>query len=263
MPLAQPDPGGDAAVSITHLTKTYGETVEALRTINLDIRPGEFVSLIGPSGCGKTSLLRIIADLEAATKGSVLIHGEPPAAACRRARLGVAFQQPALVESRSARRNVALTLEITGVKPRRSVEDLLRRFGIGDFMDRYPHELSGGMRQRVNIACALVHDPRVLLLDEPFGALDELTRDSLGEWLSGILRADGQTAVLVTHSVDEAVMLSDRVVILSPRPGRIAEIIDVPFPQPRRRLVRTDPDFLRLVATVREKLYAVTLEDAA
>lgn len=248
------------AIAVEHLTKVYGAEVEALRAINLAIAPGEFVALIGPSGCGKTSLLRIIAGLEPSTKGRVAICGETPQEACRRGRVGVAFQAPALVESRTARRNVELTLEITGAAPQRSVEELLRQFGIGDFMDRYPHELSGGMRQRVNIACALVHDPAVLLLDEPFGALDELTRDLLGEWLSGILNVGVQTGVLVTHSVDEAVLLSDRVVILSPRPGRIAEIVPVPWPRPRRRALRGEESFLRLVAEVRRKLYAVTEE---
>ena len=125
-------------------------------------------------------------------------------------------------------------------------------------MDAYPHELSGGMRQRANIACALVHDPSLVLLDEPFGALDELTRELLGEWLSSILHKSEQTAVLITHSVDEAVMLADRIVLLLPRPGRISEIIDVPFAQPRSRELRTNHEFLEMVSNVRKKLYAIT-----
>ncbi|MFP4281841.1 MAG: ABC transporter ATP-binding protein [Opitutales bacterium] len=226
--------------------------------LDLEIAQGEFVAFIGPSGCGKTTLLRILAGLEAATSGSVEILGKTPKEACREAEIGVAFQRPALVESRTARRNVQLSLEITGASPRRSVESLLTQFGIGDFMDHYPYELSGGMQQRVNIACALVHNPEVILLDEPFGALDELTRESLGEWLSGVLREGQQTGILITHSVDEAVMLADRVFVLSARPGKIAEVFDIPFEQPRSRTLRSSPEFLQRVSEVRTSLYAVT-----
>ena len=164
---------GDAVIA-TQLSKSYDDT-EALRDINLTIKPGEFVALVGPSGCGKTTLLRIMAGLERPSKGKLSLFGASPEEACRSAQVGVAFQQPALVDSRTARRNVSLSLEVTGVQPRRSVENLLKQFGLGNFMDAYPHELSGGMRQRANIACALVHDPSLILLDEPFGALDELT----------------------------------------------------------------------------------------
>lgn len=256
MAVSSTDPA--PSISLKNISKSFGNEVEALRDIHLAVQPGEFVSLIGSSGCGKTTLLRILAGLEQPSIGRVHIFDNTPREACRLARIGIAFQQPALVESRTARRNVYLTLEVTGVTPKRSVESLLEKFGIGEFMDRYPHELSGGMRQRVNIACALVHDPEVLLLDEPFGALDELTRELLGEWLSGILREGKQTGVLVTHSVDEAVMLSDRIVVLSPRPGRIAKIVDIPFPQPRSRTLRSNPEFLKQVAEIRELLYSVT-----
>ena len=245
------------AVIATQLSKSYDDT-EALRDINLTIKPGEFVALVGPSGCGKTTLLRIMAGLERPSKGKISLFGASPEEACRSAQVGVAFQQPALVDSRTARRNVSLSLEVTGVQPRRSVENLLKQFGLGNFMDAYPHELSGGMRQRANIACALVHDPSLILLDEPFGALDELTRELLGEWLSAILHESDQTAVLITHSVDEAVMLADRIVLLSSRPGRISEIISVPFTKPRSRKLRSEHEFLEIVSNVRKKLYKIT-----
>jgi NitT/TauT family transport system ATP-binding protein len=244
------------------LCKTFGTSVEALRDIDLCIEEGEFVAFIGPSGCGKTTLLRILAGLERSSSGSVQILGDWPDEACRKAQIGVAFQRPALVESRTARENVRLTLEITKATPKRSVEELLEKFGIGEFMDNYPHELSGGMQQRVNIACALVHDPKVLLLDEPFGALDELTREKLGEWLSRLLKEEKRTGILITHSVDEAVHLSDRVIVLSAGPGQVHRIIDIPIPQPRSRSLRGSEDFLKRVAEVRRELYAATEKES-
>ena len=256
--MPSPDTCSGGAVVATHLSKSFDDTVEALCDVDFAIEPGEFVALVGPSGCGKTTLLRIMAGLERPSKGKVSVFGVSPEEACRGSQVGVAFQQPALLDSRTARRNVALSLEVTGAQPQRSVEDLLQQFGLGDFMDAYPHELSGGMRQRANIACALVHEPSLVLLDEPFGALDELTRELLGEWLSSILHESEQTAVLITHSVDEAVMLADRIVLLSPRPGCISEIIDVPFSQPRSRELRDKHEFLELVGSVRKKLYAIT-----
>ncbi|NBB80688.1 MAG: ATP-binding cassette domain-containing protein [Verrucomicrobia bacterium] len=229
----------------------------------MNIEEGEFVAFIGPSGCGKTTLLRILAGLERASSGSAKILADWPEEACRKAQIGVAFQRPALVESRTARDNVDLTLEITRATPNQSVKELLEKFGLGEFMDHYPHELSGGMQQRVNIACALVHDPKVLLLDEPFGALDELTREKLGEWLSRLLKEEKRTGILITHSVDEAVHLSDRVVVLSAGPGRVHRVIDIPIPQPRSRSLRGDESFLKLVAEVRRELYAATEKGGA
>jgi NitT/TauT family transport system ATP-binding protein len=241
-------------IEFTHIDKRFGQ-VAALQDVSLTVRDGEFVSLIGPSGCGKTTMLRIAAGLEQPTGGAVLVNGDTPKNACRRHQIGVAFQRPALLASRTALSNVRMTLEITGRTGALSPDDLLTDFGLGGFHHHYPHQLSGGMQQRVNIAAALVHNPSILLLDEPFGALDELTRESMGEWLSGVLTNSAKTVVFVTHSVEEATILSDRVAVLSARPGRISEIIEVGLPRPRSRAFRTDENFLREVARVRSSLY--------
>ena len=241
-------------IEFSQINKQFGD-VQALRGVSLTVQDGEFVTLIGPSGCGKTTMLRIAAGLEEPTGGTVLVNGDTPKNACRQHQIGVAFQRPALLASRSALRNVRMTLEITGRAGALSPDDLLTDFGLGDFHHHYPHQLSGGMQQRVNIAAALVHDPAILLLDEPFGALDELTRESMGEWLGDVLNRSAKTVIFVTHSVEEATILSDRVVVLSARPGRIAEVIDIGLPRPRSRAFRTDENFLREVASVRSALY--------
>lgn len=241
-------------IEFQQVSKQFGQ-VEALEEVSLTVKDGEFVSLIGPSGCGKTTMLRIAAGLELTSGGEVQVNGDTPGNACRQHQIGVAFQRPALLASRSALSNVRMTLEITGMEGALSPDDLLTDFGLGGFHHHYPHQLSGGMQQRVNIAAALVHDPAILLLDEPFGALDELTREAMGEWLGGVLSRSAKTVIFVTHSVEEATILSDRVVVLSARPGRIAEIIDVGLPRPRSRSFRTDENFLREVARVRSSLY--------
>ncbi|HRW03823.1 MAG TPA: ABC transporter ATP-binding protein [Caldilineaceae bacterium] len=243
-----------SAIEFRNVTKRFGQ-VTALEEVNLAVKAGEFVSLIGPSGCGKTTMLRVVAGLEDATGGMVAVNGHPPAVACREHQVGVAFQRPALVESRTALNNVKLTLEITGKQNSLPPDQLLRDFGLGDFLHHYPHQLSGGMQQRVNIAAALVHNPPILLMDEPFGALDELTRETMAEWLGGVLQRSAKTVLFVTHSVEEATILSDRVVVLSPRPGRIAEVLDINLPKPRGKAIRTHVDFLQEVARVREALY--------
>jgi NitT/TauT family transport system ATP-binding protein len=242
-----------SAVRIEGLGKSFGQAV-ALQGINLNIVAGEFLSVVGPSGCGKTTLLRILAGLESASEGRVTIDGEPIAEARRKQEIGIAFQRAALVPWRTALRNVELTLEICKREAALAPKHLLREFGLGDFLYHYPHQLSGGMQQRVSIAAAMVHHPRLLLLDEPFGALDELTREALWDWLAKLLAVTHQTAILVTHNVEEAVALSDRIVILSARPGRIDQILEVSLPRPRSG--RLDEAFTREVLRARSALYS-------
>jgi NitT/TauT family transport system ATP-binding protein len=230
-----------------------------LEDVDLSVAPGEFLTLLGASGCGKTTLLRLLAGLDQPSAGTIRIFGQPPAEACRQRQVGVAFQQPALVPSRTALQNVQLTLEIVGAtlpahSPPADPAQLLADFGLGSFLHHYPHQLSGGMRQRVSIACALVHSPRLLLLDEPFGALDELTRASMMDWLAGILERTGQTVLLVTHSVEEAVCLSDRMAIFSRRPGRIAQVLPIPLDRPRTEAFRATTRFLEVAAQTRQAL---------
>ena len=246
------------AVEVSQVVKRFGGKAGAVATVladvDLTVGAGEFVALTGASGCGKTTLLRLLAGLEEPTSGIVRVLGQSPSEACRRRQIGVAFQHPALVPSRTALENVRLTLEIVGRdrdRPSADPAKLLEDFGLGKFLHHYPHQLSGGMRQRVNIACALVHSPRLLLLDEPFGALDELTRASMMDWLADILRRTGQTAVLVTHNIEEAVCLSDRIAVLGRRPGRIVETVPVRLARPRPEATPATTDILRVVAETR------------
>ena len=241
-------------VQIERVSKRFG-AVQVLDNISLEVPEAKLVALLGPSGCGKTTLLRLLAGLETPTTGTISIAGTPVREARRRQEIGVAFQRPALVPSRTALANVELTLEICRRPEVLSPPRLLKEFGLGQFMHHYPHQLSGGMQQRVNIACALVHHPRLLLLDEPFGALDELTRETMCDWLSGVLAKSRQTALLVTHSVEEAVTLADHVVVLSPHPGRVHEIITIRLDRPRVAWVGAD--FLNEVARVRRALREV------
>lgn len=241
------------AVSVEDVEKQYGRR-RVLGPVGLEIAEGEIVSWIGASGGGKTTLLRILAGLELPDAGKVWIGRKAPQEARRQQEIGVAFQRPALVPSRTVLRNVRMTL---GICRRPDVLDphrLLNEFGLGQFMNHYPHQLSGGMQQRVNIACAMVHHPRLLLLDEPFGALDELPRASMSCWLARVLQSNRQTAVLVTHSIEEAVTLSDRVYIFS-RTGQIAEVKQVELPRPRPSVV--DESILQESARLRKALYRV------
>jgi NitT/TauT family transport system ATP-binding protein len=237
---------------------TRGERLQALADISLSIGEGEFVSLIGPSGCGKSTLLRLIGDLLQPTGGSIEVRGRSAEAARKAREYGMVFQSPVLYDWRTVARNVQLPLEIMkvakGERLARS-QELLELVGLAEFGDRYPWQLSGGMQQRVAIARALSFRPHILLMDEPFGALDEMTRERLNMELLNIWSRTRTTIVFVTHSIPEAVFLSDRIVIMTPRPGRIEHILDVDLRRPRNADVRENPEFFRLIADVRSRLY--------
>ena len=229
----------------------------ALESVDLTIKQGEFVSLIGPSGCGKSTLLRIIGDLTRPTSGTLSINGK----SAERARLdrdyGMVFQAPVLMDWRTIAKNIELPLEIMGHPPderRRRSAELLKLVELEAFADRHPWQLSGGMQQRVAIARALSFDPKLLLMDEPFGALDEMTRERMNAELMSIWRRTGTTIVFVTHSIPEAVFLSTRVVVMSARPGRISQVVDVDLPPERSVETRESERYFRLVTRVREAL---------
>lgn len=235
--------------------KTYASArgpVTALEGVKLTVRQGEFLSLLGPFGCGKSTLLRAIAGLDPLTAGRITCRGEevrqPPA------RIGMVFQRDVLLDWRTIQDNVLLAAEFQGL-PRRAYEAraraLLERFGLGKFADRHPWELSGGMRQRAAICRALLCEPEILLMDEPFGALDAMTRDDLNLELSRIQQDGARTVVFVTHSIAEAVYLSDRVAVMSTGPGRVVEVFDVALPRPRPLSIRETPEFARHVAEIR------------
>jgi NitT/TauT family transport system ATP-binding protein len=232
----------------------------ALADVDLVVRRGEFVSLIGPSGCGKTTLLRAIADLEQPTSGLLLVDGMAPEAARLARRYGYVFQSPGLLPWRNVERNVMLPLEIMGVpaaERRARAAQHLALVGLSEFGHRFPWQLSGGMQQRASIARALSFRPPLLLMDEPFGALDEITRDGLNLHLRRLWQQTGMTVVFVTHSIPEAVFLSTRIVVMSPRPGRVLDVIGCDLPAGERALeLRETPGFLRLAQRVREGLRA-------
>ena len=230
--------------------------VTALERVSLALEPGDFVTLLGPSGCGKSTLLRVIADIIAPTTGSVKVFGEAPSGARQRREIGFVFQDASLLPWRNVLDNVRLPLEVGGRRGSVPVspEALLDMVGLAGWEKSYPHELSGGMRQRVAIARALLGGPRILLMDEPFGALDEITRDRLNEELLRIWRETGTTIVFVTHSIYEAAFLARKVLVLAPRPGRVRELVTVDLPEPRGLAVRETPEFVRLAAHLRRVL---------
>jgi NitT/TauT family transport system ATP-binding protein len=228
----------DSWIDVAGLHKLYrprrSEPTHALSDINFTVRRGEFISVVGPSGCGKTTLLKILAGLSPKTEGTVRIAGRDVTKPIPE--VGMVFQAPTLLPWRTIFENVMVPAQIQKLdanKHRKRAQELLEMVGLTGFEKKYPYELSGGMQQRAGICRALVHDPAVLLMDEPFGALDAMTREYMNVELLRIWRESGQTAVLVTHSIPEAVFLSDRVIVLSPRPGRIAEVIDIDLERPR------------------------------
>jgi NitT/TauT family transport system ATP-binding protein len=247
-----------SVVEVSGVTKEFRGGTVALQGIDLEIEQGEFISLIGPSGCGKSTLLRIIGDLVEPTAGSVTVNGKSARQARRDHDYGIVFQDAVLYDWRTVAKNVALPLELAGWdRERRSrrVEEMLDLVELRGFGDHHPWQLSGGMQQRVSIARALSFDPALLLMDEPFGALDEMTRERLNGELLRIWEASRSTVVFVTHSIAEAVFLSTRVVVMSARPGRISKLIPIDLPQPRTAATREEPRFFELATEVREALH--------
>lgn len=245
-----------ALIKIANLEKRFNtrskETVNALVKVNLDIREGEFVSVVGPSGCGKTTLLRILAGLESATSGSIECAGS--AITAPRSDVGVVFQQATLLPWYTVLENILLPVRLRNDKSPAVItraRDLLAFMGLKDFAEKYPFELSGGMQQRVAICRALMREPRILLMDEPFGALDAMTRESMNMELMRVWSEDKKTVVFITHSIPEAVLLGDRVVVMSPRPGRISEVIDVDIERPRTLATMGTPRFGKLCDQIR------------
>jgi len=266
-----PRQAGEVAVEIVDVGKVFaarrGAGVTALEQVSLRVGAGEFVSLIGPSGCGKSTLLRLIADLDAPSSGTVSVFGKT----ARQARLdqdyGIAFQQAGLLPWRTVRENIELPLQLHGVgraARRARASELIELVGLGDFGDKHPDQLSGGMQQRVAIARSLAESPRLLLMDEPFGALDEMTRERMQTELARLRSETGAAVVFVTHSIPEAVYLSDRVVVMSPRPGRIVQILDMALGagQERTDALREDAHFFERVSAVREALHGDTATSA-
>ncbi len=248
-----------SASGLSLVFATHDGPVHALSNINLDIHEGEFVSLIGPSGCGKTTLLRVIADLEQPTAGTITVNGMTPHQARERRAYGYVFQQAALFPWRTIAANVGLPLEVMGLdkaEAQRRVKENIALVNLAGFEKKHPWQLSGGMQQRASIARALAVEPAMLLMDEPFGALDEIVRDHLNEQLLKLWAKTKKTVVFVTHSIPEAVFLSTRIVVMSPRPGRIHEIIDCNLGADRPLEIRETLEFQRIAQQVRDGLRA-------
>jgi NitT/TauT family transport system ATP-binding protein len=258
---------GGAAIAVANVDVTYGvggaDPVKALSGITLDIPDGAFVSLVGPSGCGKSTLLKVVADLMAPTRGTVTVGGTPPHNLRHAGRIGLVFQQANLMPWLKVADNIALLRDLVtrrGGAPRAagtSIEELIRVVGLTGFETKYPHQLSGGMQQRVALARALALDPAVLLMDEPFAALDEITRDRMAFELMRLWHHYRKTVLFVTHSLSEAVFLSDRVVLMSARPGRIHRVFDIDLARPRDRETRLTDRFHQIVSELNRELYRV------
>jgi NitT/TauT family transport system ATP-binding protein len=249
-------PAVDAhGVSLTF--ETADGKIQALAGVDLAVMPGEFVSFIGPSGCGKTTFLRIVADLEQPSAGTILVNGVSPEDARLKRQYGYIFQAPALYPWRTVERNIMLPLEVMGfpkAERRERAQRYLALVNLAGFERKFPWQLSGGMQQRVSIARALSFEPDLLLMDEPFGALDEIVRDHLNEQLLRLWSKTGKTVLFVTHSIPEAVFLSSRIVVMSPRPGRVIDVINCDFPRDRTLEIRETPEFLKIARRVRAGL---------
>jgi NitT/TauT family transport system ATP-binding protein len=246
----------DQGISLSSISRSFlarGQRTEALREVSLDCPPGSFTALIGPSGCGKSTILRLALGLDTADSGIVTVGGVTPAEATRSGLTGVAFQDAALLPWRSVRHNIALPLDVLGLRRADfdgKIAELIALVGLNGFERALPAELSGGMRQRVAIARALVTSPKVLFLDEPFGALDQILRRQMNVELQRIWMESRATTLLVTHGIDEAVFLADRVAVMASRPGRITRMIAIDLPRPRRPELFNDPAFHRLEAEI-------------
>jgi len=262
----EPVAHGGAAIAVANVDVTYGiggaEPVKALSGISLEVPDGAFVSLVGPSGCGKSTLLKVVADLMAPTRGSVTVGGAPPRSLRHAGRIGLVFQQANLMPWLKAEDNIALLRDlVTGrggaARADTSIAELVRTVGLAGFEAKYPHQLSGGMQQRVALARALALDPAVLLMDEPFAALDEITRDRMAFELMRLWHHYRKTVLFVTHSLSEAVFLSDRVVLMSARPGRIHQVFEIDLPRPRDRETRLADRFHQIVSALNRELCRV------
>ncbi|CAN5409288.1 ABC transporter ATP-binding protein [soil metagenome] len=246
-----------SGVVLNGLNKSFGD-LAVLDNVSLEIAAGSFVSFIGPSGCGKTTLVRVVAGLEPASSGSVLVDGSPPLLARANKRVGLVPQQPGLLPWRTVRANAHLLLDVNrraNPPDAANPNALLREVGLGDFMEAYPHELSGGMQQRVALVRALALHAPLLVMDEPFAALDEITRAEMRGMLNQLVEGHGVTVLFVTHNIAEAVALSDRVVVCSPRPARVVADIAIDLPRPRSNEVEDDARFVALCADVRHALH--------
>ncbi len=258
----------DAAVSLRGVSKWFigrNDSVHALAGVDIDIEPGEFISVIGPSGCGKSTLLRVVGGLIPYESGEVNVGGSSPAEARRARQLGFAPQTPALLPWRTVRKNVRLLRQLNSRRaagtPLNDDESLalLETVGLADFVDSYPNELSGGMQQRVSLVRSFVLNAPVMLMDEPFSALDEITRGEMRYLLLDLWARTNKTVLFVTHSISEAVMLADRVLVMAPRPGRVVHVETVNLPRPRDYSMEDDPQFLEHVRKVREALHEVSV----